>query len=75
MAMTATVGFGSPQSLPFVCRSLPSLDFDDDREWTQWWIEDEEWRQHVRRWWRDRVPGYVELSRWPITLTGEQNES
>lgn len=26
---------------------------DDDREWIQWWIEDEEWDQFIDRWKRE----------------------
>lgn len=34
------------------------IDFDNDREWISWWIEDEEWRLWLEQWFRDFVPGY-----------------
>lgn len=35
-----------------------SIQIDDDREWVQWWIEDEEYWQDLEQHWRDNVPGY-----------------
>ena len=40
--------------------SNPITQIDDDREWVQWWIEDEEWWQDEDQWRRDMWPGYIE---------------
>lgn len=34
------------------------FEFDDDREWVTFWVEDEEWRQDLEQIWRESVPGY-----------------
>ena len=35
-------------------------EFDNDREWIQWWIEDEELWRDEDSWQRQNVPGYRE---------------
>ncbi len=34
------------------------IPIDNDREWIQWWIEDEEWEQYFDDWNQKNVPGY-----------------
>ena len=40
---------------------MPATQIDDDREWIQWWIEDEESCQGEDQWRRDMWPGYIEV--------------
>ena len=32
---------------------MPQPQFDDDREWIQWYIEDEQHLDRLNRWWRE----------------------
>ena len=37
---------------------MTTLDIDDNREWVQWWIEDEEAILDDEDWCRKWIPGY-----------------
>lgn len=34
------------------------MEFDDDREWIQYYIEDEEWQEYIDQWNRENILGY-----------------
>jgi len=34
------------------------VQIDNEREWIQWWIEDEEWEQYLEQWDKNNIPGY-----------------
>lgn len=47
-----------------------NLPIDDDREWVQWWIEDEEYQEWLDRWCRENefkfYPKQRELLERPV---------
>ena len=38
-----------------------SLQIDNEREWVQWWIEDEEWLQFIEQWQREQIPSFLKI--------------
>ena len=53
--------------------SNPNTQIDDDREWIQWWIEDEEWCQGEDQWRRDMWPGYIEQNTGTMNTPSASN--
>jgi hypothetical protein len=45
---------------------MNALQIDNDREWIQWWIEDEEWNRYLDEWWRENSPHFAKKKppRW-----------